>query len=71
MLARRRFKQFKQLEHRLTKEANRLRDRAKGMSPGLARDEVLYKAQEAANASAVSKWLRSPVRENRPVADLD
>jgi hypothetical protein len=60
MLTRRRFKHFKLLEHRLTDEANRLRERAKGMRPGQARDQLLQKAQEAEITSAVSEWLRSP-----------
>jgi hypothetical protein len=55
-----RFKQFKLLEQRLTDEANRLRERAKRMSPGLARDQLLQKAQEAEITSAASEWLRSP-----------
>jgi hypothetical protein len=64
MLKRRNFKQIKLLELRLTDEANRLRERAKGMSPGLARDQLLHEAREAATASAVSEWLRSsPVQE--------
>ena len=69
-MLKRNFKQFEQLEQRLTDEANRLREQAKGMSPGLARDQLLHKAQEAATAAAVSEWLRSPGPKNRPAAGL-
>jgi hypothetical protein len=69
-MLKRNFKQFEQLEQRLTDEANRLREQAKGMSLGLAGDQLLHKAQEAAIAAAVSEWLRSPGPKNRLAAGL-
>jgi len=69
-MLKRNFKQFEQLEQRLTDEASRLREQAKGMSLGLARDQLLHKAQEAAIAAAVSEWLRSTGPKNRLAAGL-
>ena len=60
MASRRRFKQMNNLEDRLAAEAARLRQQAKGMKPGVARDQVLRRAQQAETGAHVSGWLRSP-----------
>ena len=60
MLMRRRAKQTEALEVRLAAEAERLRDEAKALPPGAARDEMLRKARQAETGSQMSEWLRSP-----------
>ena len=60
MLMRRRAKQTEALEVRLAAEAERLRDEAKALPPGAARDEILRKARQAETGSQMSEWLRSP-----------
>lgn len=60
MLTRRRAKQMDPLETRLAAEAERLREEAKALPPGPARDEMLRKARQAETGSQMSEWLRSP-----------
>ncbi|WBL76240.1 hypothetical protein I3J27_24835 [Bradyrhizobium xenonodulans] len=60
MSERRRFKQTDILEVRLAEEAARLREKAKSLPPGAAREEMLRKAREAETGSHMSEWLRSP-----------
>ncbi|MFK4506857.1 hypothetical protein LPJ38_27870 [Bradyrhizobium daqingense] len=60
MLTRRRVKQTDPLEARLAAEAERLREQAKLLPPGVARDELLRKARQAETGSQMSEWLRSP-----------
>ena len=57
---RHRFKQRDVLEVRLAAEAERLREEAKSLPPGAARDEMLRKARQAETGSQMSEWLRSP-----------
>jgi hypothetical protein len=59
-MLRRRFKQTKSLEERLSEEAKRLRAEAKLLPPGAMRDEMIRKARQAEIGSHVSEWLRSP-----------
>lgn len=56
---RRRFKQVEPLEQRLAKEARQLRDQARLLPPGLAREQALRKARQAETAAHMSVWLRS------------
>ncbi|HUN96604.1 MAG TPA: hypothetical protein VMU69_10230 [Bradyrhizobium sp.] len=56
---RRRVKQIETLEERLVKQAQRLRDEAAGMSPGLPRETALRKARQAEMAARMDGWLRS------------
>jgi hypothetical protein len=56
----RRFKQTDSLEHRLSKEAHRLREQAKLFRPGTTRAAMLRMAEQAETAAHVSEWLRSP-----------
>ena len=59
MLQRRPFNQTA-LEDRLEEEAANLRRQADGMPPGIRREELLRKADQAETAAQVSAWLRSP-----------
>ena len=56
---RRRFKQKHLLEERLAKEAIRLREEAKSLPPGPAREKLLRKARQCEVGAHVSEWLRS------------
>jgi len=60
MAERRRFKQTESLEERLAAEAKRLREEAKLLPRGPARQQVLRKARQAETGSHMSEWLRSP-----------
>ena len=59
-MQRRRFKQTRSLEERLSEEAKRLRAEAKLLPPGAARDEMIRKARRAETASHMNEWLTSP-----------
>jgi hypothetical protein len=59
-MSRRRFKQTDTLEERLSQEAKRLRDEAKSLRPGAARDDLVRRARQAETGSHMSEWLRSP-----------
>ena len=48
------------VEDRLEEEAANLRKQADGMPPGIRREELLRKADQAETAAQVSAWLRSP-----------
>jgi ABC-type uncharacterized transport system ATPase subunit len=60
MTHRRRFKQTETLEERLVDEAIRLREQAKLLSPGAAREALLRKARQTETASHINAWLNSP-----------
>ena len=57
---RRRFKQTQSLQERCAEEARRLREEAKGLPPGLPREQLLRRARQAETASHLSEWLLSP-----------
>jgi hypothetical protein len=59
-MERRRFKQTQSLELRLAKEAERLREEAKLLPPGVVREALLRRARQAETGSHMSAWLRSP-----------
>ena len=59
-MERRRFKQTQSLELRLAKEAERLREEAKLLPPGVVREALLRRARQAETGSHMSEWLRSP-----------
>ena len=59
-MERRRVKQIQSLEDRLAEEAKRLREKAKSLPPGAARENLLRKARQAETGSHISEWLRSP-----------
>jgi hypothetical protein len=66
MFKRRRFKQAKSLEERLAEEAKRIHDEAEAMPPGLSRERLVRMARQAATASRLSEWLRSPGLNHPP-----
>jgi hypothetical protein len=57
---RRRLKQIKSLEERLTEDAKRLRQEAKLLPAGAVRQALLRRARQAETGSHISEWLRSP-----------
>lgn len=63
-MKRRRVTQTLSLEERLAEEAKRLREEAKVLPPGAAREALLRKARQCETGSHMSEWLRSP--ELRP-----
>ncbi|WP_439369568.1 hypothetical protein ACRQ5Q_12995 [Bradyrhizobium sp. PMVTL-01] len=60
MLKRRRYKQTKTLDQRLAEEAAHLRDEARALPPGRAREMLLRKARQDETALQIEAWLRSP-----------
>lgn len=60
MTERRRFTQSKPLEERLANEANRLREEAKSLPPGIERDHAIRKARQAETGLHMNDWLKSP-----------
>ncbi|MHC2288740.1 MULTISPECIES: hypothetical protein [Bradyrhizobium] len=60
MLKRRRFKQTRSLEERLAEEAKRLREEARLLPHGPAREQVIRKARQCETGSHMSEWLKSP-----------
>ena len=59
-MLRRRFKQTKSLEERLSEELKRLREEARSLPHGAAREALLRKARQAETASRINEWLSSP-----------
>ena len=59
-MLRRRFKHTRSLEERLAEEAKRLREEAKLLPHGAAREDFLRRARQAETGSHMSEWLRSP-----------
>ena len=59
-MQRRRFKQTRSLEERLSEEAKRLREEARLLPPSAERDEMIRKARQAEIASHMNDWLTSP-----------
>jgi hypothetical protein len=59
-MPRRRFKQTQSLEDRPSEEAKRLREEAKLLPPGAAREALLRRARQAESGSHMSQWLSSP-----------
>ena len=60
MTIRHRIKHTRSLEERLAEEGKRLRERAKTLPPGAAKEATLRKARETETASHMSEWLRPP-----------
>ena len=48
------------VEQCLADESIRLRDEARAMPPGVARDRLIRMARQAETASRVNAWLASP-----------
>jgi hypothetical protein len=60
MFQRRRFRETDSLEELLSKEAQRLREKAKLLRPGAVLEDTLRMARQAEIGSHISEWLRSP-----------
>jgi len=60
MKRRRRFKQTTTLAERLTREAGRLRERAKSLSAGPEQTQVWRKVSQAETALRIDAWLATP-----------
>jgi hypothetical protein len=60
MSQQRRPQQSDPLEECLAEETKRLREEAKRLPSGAAREEALRRARRAETGSHVSEWLRSP-----------
>jgi hypothetical protein len=56
----RRFKQLDPLDTRLSAEAERLREEARGTPPGVERDRLIRRARQAETGAHISESLRSP-----------
>jgi len=52
--------QKKSLEARLAEHAARLREEAKALPPGAAREAILRRAEQAETGAEMSDWLRLP-----------
>jgi hypothetical protein len=61
-MQRRHFKdrQLQPLQERLAVEAKRLREEAKSLRPGTAREALIRKARQAETGSHMTEWLSSP-----------
>ena len=59
-MQRRRFQQTTSLEERLAEQAQRLREEAESLPPGMERDRAIRRARQAETATHISDWLRSP-----------
>jgi hypothetical protein len=59
-MSRRSVRQTVSYRERLAEEAQRLRDRAQALPPGVERDELIRKARQTDTASHMNEWLTSP-----------
>ena len=55
-----RFNQKQPLEERLVEHATRLREEAKALPPGIVREAILRRAEQAETGAHMTRWLRSP-----------
>ena len=60
MIKLRRVKQTLSLQDRLAAFARAARERAGNLPPGLMRDDMLRKAQQADTAAHLDEWVNSP-----------
>jgi hypothetical protein len=60
-----RFTQEKLLEERLVEHATRLREEAKTLPPGVVREAILKRAEQAETGAHMSQWLRLPASESK------
>jgi hypothetical protein len=58
------------LEARLAEEAKRLREEAKTIPPGSAREALIRKADQCETGSHMSEWLSSPGLQSLNEHDL-
>ena len=59
-MQRRRLKQTTSLEERLAEQAQRLRDEAETLPPGIERERIIRKARQAETGARITEWLNSP-----------
>jgi hypothetical protein len=59
-MAKRRAMHIKTFQERLVEEAQRFREEAEKLAPGLARELLLRRARQAESASHMQDWLNSP-----------
>jgi hypothetical protein len=59
-MKRRHFTHTTTLEERLAREAERLRQEAKGTPPGIERERMIRRVRQAEIALHVNEWLSSP-----------
>ena len=59
-MGRRQIKHETSFEERLSNQAQRLREQAKTMPPGVERDDLIRRARQAETASNINAWLTSP-----------
>jgi len=57
---RRRFKKEIPLDQRLEDHAKRLRDEARGMLPGIKRDDLIRRARQAETSARMAEGISSP-----------
>ena len=62
----RRSTQAQPLEERLIGHATRLRDEAKSLPPGVVREAILRRADQAEIGASMSLWLRPPGSKSSP-----
>jgi hypothetical protein len=55
-----RFKHAKTFQERLIEEAQRFREEAAKLAPGMARELLLRRARQAETAAHMDEWVRSP-----------
>jgi hypothetical protein len=60
MQKRRRIKHEKSFEQRLAEEAQRFREAAEALPPGMAQELLLKRARMAERAVHMNQWLKSP-----------
>ena len=59
-MPRRQARHIKTFQEMLVEEAQRFREEAEKLAPGLARELLLRRARQAESASHVDDWLSSP-----------
>lgn len=59
-MERRRVKHQTTFEERLAEQARSLREQAKGVPPGVERENLIRRARQAEAASHMNEWLSSP-----------
>ena len=69
MQERRHFTQIQPLEDRLVEHATRLREEAKVLPPGIVREAILRRAEQAETGAHMSQWLRLPGPDLRRHSD--
>ena len=64
-------KQFTSLHHRLESEAQRLREQARVLPPGVQRSDLLRRIEKFERAIGINCWLSSPGLEFTDTASAE